>query len=390
MPASATARRRRPDRRRRPPRRHPRIRPTPWPGRRRRVRLCRPSAGDAGAAEVLATQVMTALAEPFTVAGTEVDPHRLRRHRPRPPRRSAPRTWSGTPTPRCTRAKDAGGGRYRLIDDELRARSSERLTLEADLRGALADGQLHVEYQPVVNLVTGQISGAEALLRWTHPRAARCRPMTFIPRRRGRGADRTDRPVRARAGVPADGGVERGGHRLGSRSTCPGCSCTTPGSSPRSRRAPPHRHRRRAAVPGAHRDHPDGRRDARLRCAARAQRRRRRPQRRRLRHRLLIAGLPQTLPRRRAQGRPQLRRQPRTEGQDQRWSPRWSPWATLSACTSSPRESRPTPRWRPCSPSAAGPRRATCSPGRCRLDEFTALLAAGLPNELRRAVASKA
>jgi EAL domain-containing protein (putative c-di-GMP-specific phosphodiesterase class I) len=78
-------------------------------------------------------------------------------------------------------AKEAGGGRLRLIDDELRARSSERLSLESDLRGALAAGQLLVQYQPVVNLLTGQISGAEALLRWTHPTRGPVAPMTFIP-----------------------------------------------------------------------------------------------------------------------------------------------------------------------------------------------------------------
>ncbi|MDQ1695971.1 MAG: hypothetical protein QOJ03_1324, partial [Frankiaceae bacterium] len=78
-------------------------------------------------------------------------------------------------------AKAAGGGQYRLIDDDLRAASSDRLSLETDLRAALREDQLHLVYQPVVNLVTGDITGAEALLRWTHPKRGLVQPMTFIP-----------------------------------------------------------------------------------------------------------------------------------------------------------------------------------------------------------------
>jgi diguanylate cyclase len=44
-----------------------------------------------------------------------------------------------------------------------------------------------VEYQPVVNLLTGQISGAEALLRWTHPTRGQVSPVTFIPVAEGAG-----------------------------------------------------------------------------------------------------------------------------------------------------------------------------------------------------------
>jgi EAL domain-containing protein (putative c-di-GMP-specific phosphodiesterase class I) len=78
-------------------------------------------------------------------------------------------------------AKEAGGSRYRLIDEELRARSNDKLILEADLRGALGAGQLHVDYQPVVNLLNGRIAGVEALLRWRHPSRGAVPPDVFIP-----------------------------------------------------------------------------------------------------------------------------------------------------------------------------------------------------------------
>ncbi len=142
--------------------------------------LCRPDAADGRAIEGLAAQVMSTLADPFTAAGTEliltasVGIARGRRGV------GADELVRDADTAMYA-AKEAGGGRFRLIDDELRARSSERLSLEADLRVALTDGQLHVQYQPVVNLLTGQISGAETLLRWTHPTRGPVPPMTFIP-----------------------------------------------------------------------------------------------------------------------------------------------------------------------------------------------------------------
>jgi diguanylate cyclase (GGDEF)-like protein len=142
--------------------------------------LCRPDAADSRAAEGLTTQVMTALAEPFTAAGTDVALTAsvgIARGR----RGVGAEELIRDADTAMYAAKEAGGGRFRLIDDELRVRSSERLSLESDLRGALAAGQLHVQYQPVVNLLTGQISGAETLLRWTHPTRGPVSPMTFIP-----------------------------------------------------------------------------------------------------------------------------------------------------------------------------------------------------------------
>jgi diguanylate cyclase len=142
--------------------------------------VCRLDTSDPRATEGLAARVMSALADPFTAAGTEVTLTAsvgIARGR----RGVGPEELVRDADTAMYAAKEAGGGRFRLIDDELRARSSERLTLESDLRGALSAGELHVQYQPVVNLVTGQISGAETLLRWTHPTRGPVSPMTFIP-----------------------------------------------------------------------------------------------------------------------------------------------------------------------------------------------------------------
>jgi len=55
------------------------------------------------------------------------------------------------------------------------------MRLATDLRAALALGQFHVVYQPIVDLATGEVRKAEALLRWTHPDRGPVSPAVFIP-----------------------------------------------------------------------------------------------------------------------------------------------------------------------------------------------------------------
>ena len=78
-------------------------------------------------------------------------------------------------------AKEHGGARYELFETSLRVRASTRLRLENDLSRALERGEIFVEYQPVVNLPSGRITGAEALARWRHPTRGVVSPATFIP-----------------------------------------------------------------------------------------------------------------------------------------------------------------------------------------------------------------
>src|SRR6185436_9804119 len=56
-----------------------------------------------------------------------------------------------------------------------------RLELEADLRVALERGQLHLHYQPTVDLATSEVIGFEALARWAHPERGMITPGEFIP-----------------------------------------------------------------------------------------------------------------------------------------------------------------------------------------------------------------
>jgi diguanylate cyclase (GGDEF)-like protein/PAS domain S-box-containing protein len=66
-------------------------------------------------------------------------------------------------------AKDHGRDQVARFDDELRRDVVIRLQTEHELRDAVAAGQLRLHYQPLFDLRTGQVAGAEALLRWQHP-----------------------------------------------------------------------------------------------------------------------------------------------------------------------------------------------------------------------------
>ncbi len=76
-------------------------------------------------------------------------------------------------------AKSAGRDTLRFYDPQMQAAVSARAALEADMRAGLAQGQFELYYQPQVD--NGRITGAEALLRWRHPRDGFVSPAQFIP-----------------------------------------------------------------------------------------------------------------------------------------------------------------------------------------------------------------
>jgi diguanylate cyclase (GGDEF)-like protein/PAS domain S-box-containing protein len=79
------------------------------------------------------------------------------------------------------RAKSLGKARYEVFDADMRASVMARLQLETDLRRALERGEFRNFYQPIVTLVSGEIAGFEALLRWQHPTRGLLGPIEFIP-----------------------------------------------------------------------------------------------------------------------------------------------------------------------------------------------------------------
>ncbi|MDQ2892925.1 MAG: EAL domain-containing protein [Pseudomonadota bacterium] len=79
------------------------------------------------------------------------------------------------------RAKDAGRGVFHAYEPALHAQAEERRVLEVALRGALEKGEMHLNYQPVVDAATGTLKGFEALIRWTSPEFGSVSPVKFIP-----------------------------------------------------------------------------------------------------------------------------------------------------------------------------------------------------------------
>lgn len=79
------------------------------------------------------------------------------------------------------RAKDAGRNRFEYYEAGMNLKATLRLQLENDLRGAISLRQLNLHYQPKVNVLSGQVVGMEALLRWQHPKLGAVSPAQFIP-----------------------------------------------------------------------------------------------------------------------------------------------------------------------------------------------------------------
>ncbi|MEH6576323.1 MAG: EAL domain-containing protein [Amphritea sp.] len=78
-------------------------------------------------------------------------------------------------------AKDMGRNRYSYFTASMEVAALERRQLSNDLRVAMEDKQFQLHYQPIVELSSGQIYKAEALLRWQHPKRGLIPPTDFIP-----------------------------------------------------------------------------------------------------------------------------------------------------------------------------------------------------------------
>lgn len=78
-------------------------------------------------------------------------------------------------------SKEAGVGGYRFFTPDMSSLADNRLALETDLRRALELGQLELHYQPKVDIATGRVRSAEALIRWRHPERGFVSPGAFIP-----------------------------------------------------------------------------------------------------------------------------------------------------------------------------------------------------------------
>jgi diguanylate cyclase (GGDEF)-like protein/PAS domain S-box-containing protein len=128
----------------------------------------------------MADRIVDALAAPFTLDGKEVFISTSI---------GIARAQSGETTDEVVRnadvamylAKTRGKGRWELFAPHMQHAAVERLELEADLRRAIDRQELSVEYQAIVDLRTGSIEGAEALVRWHRSERGTVPPSVFIP-----------------------------------------------------------------------------------------------------------------------------------------------------------------------------------------------------------------
>jgi diguanylate cyclase (GGDEF)-like protein/PAS domain S-box-containing protein len=137
---------------------------------------------DADEAVALAEAVIRAIEDPMVLSGREIVTTASVGVAVR-----GPGTGHGTPDELLREAdvamyhaKAAGGAQAALFESSMSAIVAERLELENDLRLAVAHGELRLMYQPEVDLLSGEIVGMEALVRWQHPRLGLLPPSRFI------------------------------------------------------------------------------------------------------------------------------------------------------------------------------------------------------------------
>ena len=79
------------------------------------------------------------------------------------------------------RARERGRNRFRVYSPGMFRQTQRSLHLEQDLERALAQGEYHLVFQPIVSLKGGELTGFETLVRWTHPELGPVSPAEFIP-----------------------------------------------------------------------------------------------------------------------------------------------------------------------------------------------------------------
>lgn len=132
-------------------------------------------------ASMVAEGVISSLAKPFHVDGHEIYVSASLGISISPTDGSNPDALLKNADMAMYRAKQAGRNTYRFFLPEMNARAAERLRIETELRGALGRREFVLHYQPKADIVTGCISGFEALLRWNHPKRGLVLPTEFIP-----------------------------------------------------------------------------------------------------------------------------------------------------------------------------------------------------------------
>jgi diguanylate cyclase (GGDEF)-like protein len=140
-----------------------------------------PELRDEQDAANVARKILTALAKPFTLLGQDFRVTASIGISTYPVGGLDEQTLTKNADIAMYHAKEAGKNNFQFYSEQLNASSLERLALESSLRHALERGEFVLHYQAKRDMVTGQITGMEALLRWQHPDLGTLAPLRFLP-----------------------------------------------------------------------------------------------------------------------------------------------------------------------------------------------------------------
>ena len=140
-----------------------------------------PFGEDGAAAIALARRIIAALETPFVVMGREVNIGASLGIAFAPQDGSTEGEIATAADQALYQSKQDGRGTHTVFVPEMKERVRRRRDLEADLRTALASGQIELHYQPLLDAASMSIGGFEALMRWRHPSLGMVSPAEFIP-----------------------------------------------------------------------------------------------------------------------------------------------------------------------------------------------------------------
>ena len=131
--------------------------------------------------ERVARRVALAIAEPFELYGHSIDIGASIGVSVTPDHGTSIESLMRAADIAMYQAKSRGGGQHCLFNDDLAAEHHEKVETEKALTEAVQRGEFQLALQPQFSLVSGEIVGTEALLRWNHPRDGLRMPASFIP-----------------------------------------------------------------------------------------------------------------------------------------------------------------------------------------------------------------
>jgi diguanylate cyclase (GGDEF)-like protein len=140
-----------------------------------------PEIKSPGDVERIARRIALAISEPFELGGHSVDIGASIGVAIYPQHGTSVEALMRAADIGMYHAKSSGGGRHCLFNESLAADHQEKVQTERALTEAVLRDEFILAFQPQLSLVSGEVAGAEALLRWNHPRDGLRMPASFIP-----------------------------------------------------------------------------------------------------------------------------------------------------------------------------------------------------------------